>query len=97
ESAALAGFCFTLAVLRRSNVHRLTLACAGAVGLALSLVPLSGADADALATGRVTFTALRKGMRMGSVLARPRSFLKAHRSSPARLAAASQLLNVAAG
>ncbi|MFN7963418.1 MAG: radical SAM protein [Thermoanaerobaculia bacterium] len=51
----------------------------------------------ALATGRVTFTALRKGMRMGSVLARPRSFLKAHRSSPARLAAASQLLNVAAG
>ena len=51
----------------------------------------------ALATGRVTFTALRKGMRMGSVLARPRSFLKAHRTSPTRLAAASQLLNVAGG
>ena len=31
----------------------------------------------ALATRKVTLTALRKGMRMGSVLSRPESFLRA--------------------
>jgi radical SAM superfamily enzyme YgiQ (UPF0313 family) len=39
----------------------------------------------ALATRRVSFTALRKGMRMGSVLSRPDTFLRAHLESPARL------------
>lgn len=40
----------------------------------------------ALATGRVTMTAIRKGMRMGSRLANPMSFLRAHQESEARLA-----------
>ena len=39
----------------------------------------------ALATGRVTPQAMRKGMRMSNVLARPRSFLKAHAESASRL------------
>jgi hypothetical protein len=42
--ATRAGFDFTLAVLCRSSTHRLTLACCGAVGLAMSLVALSGLD-----------------------------------------------------
>jgi len=42
----------------------------------------------ALATGRVTVSAMRKGMRMGSRLANRESFLRAHRESPARLAEA---------
>jgi len=41
----------------------------------------------ALATRRVTLTAIRKGMRMGSVLSDPQSFLRAHDESAARLAA----------
>ena len=45
----------------------------------------------ALATGRVTISAIRKGMRMGSKLSDPESFLRAHRESEARLAAAAQL------
>ncbi len=48
----------------------------------------------ALATGRVTFSALRKGMRMGSVLSRPQSFLGAHQASARRLAEARELLQV---
>jgi hopanoid C-3 methylase len=40
----------------------------------------------ALASGRVSFGALRKGMRMGSVLSRADSFLRAHRESGKRLA-----------
>jgi len=43
-SATRAGFDFTLAALWRSSTHRLTLACCGAVGLAMSLVALSGLD-----------------------------------------------------
>jgi len=39
----------------------------------------------ALAAGKVTFGALRKGMRMGSVLSRATSFLRAHRESSERL------------
>ncbi len=39
----------------------------------------------ALATGKLSLSALRKGMRMGSVLSRPESFLRAHRESAARL------------
>ncbi len=45
----------------------------------------------ALAARRVTFSALGKGMRMGSVLSRPESFLKAHRESPSRLTEAADL------
>jgi radical SAM superfamily enzyme YgiQ (UPF0313 family) len=45
----------------------------------------------ALATGKVTVSALRKGMRMGDVLGRSDTFLKAHRESPGRLAEAGEL------
>ncbi len=45
----------------------------------------------ALATRKVTVAALRKGMRMGNVLARPESFLRAHRESSTRLAEAAEL------
>jgi hypothetical protein len=40
----------------------------------------------ALATRRVTITAIRKGMRMGSILGNSASFLRAHHESEARLA-----------
>jgi len=47
-----AGFDFALAALWRSNTHRLTLACCGAAGLALSLVGLSSLDVqDAASDG----------------------------------------------
>ncbi|MEO8036228.1 MAG: hypothetical protein ABI837_17465, partial [Acidobacteriota bacterium] len=45
----------------------------------------------ALATGRVTMTAIRKGMRMGNILSDPASFLRAHGESEERLAAAQTL------
>jgi radical SAM superfamily enzyme YgiQ (UPF0313 family) len=45
----------------------------------------------ALATRRVTLSAIRKGMRMGSVLSSPASFLRAHGESAARLADAESL------
>jgi len=45
----------------------------------------------ALATRRVTFTAIRKGMRMGNVLSNPQSFLRAHDESHARLTEAQSL------
>jgi hypothetical protein len=44
NQTARAGFFFTLAVLWRSNVHRLTIACAAAAGLAMSVIALSGVD-----------------------------------------------------
>jgi radical SAM superfamily enzyme YgiQ (UPF0313 family) len=47
----------------------------------------------ALATGRVTFTAIRKGMRMGNVLSDPATFLRAHGESESRLAEAASLAN----
>jgi len=46
----------------------------------------------ALASGKVTLSALKKGMRMGTVLSRPETFLRAHEESPERLAAAGELL-----
>ncbi|MDH3403225.1 MAG: cobalamin-dependent protein [Acidobacteriota bacterium] len=46
----------------------------------------------ALATGKVTLGAMRKGMRMGTVLGRAETFLKAHRDSAGRLAEAAELL-----
>lgn len=39
-----AGFFFAFATMWRSSVHRLTLACAGAVGLAMCLITISGVD-----------------------------------------------------
>ena len=50
--ATRAGFDFTLAVLWRSSTHRLTLACCGAIGLAMSLVALSGLDVQDAPGGR---------------------------------------------
>jgi hypothetical protein len=47
DSTVRAGFFFALAAMWRSNVHRLTLACAGAVGLAMCLIALSGIDVAA--------------------------------------------------
>jgi hypothetical protein len=44
DATARAGFFFTLATIWRSSVHRLALACAGAVGLAMCLIALSGVD-----------------------------------------------------
>jgi len=46
----------------------------------------------ALATRRVTISAMRKGMRMSSVLRDPGIFLKAHRESAARLEKAAPLV-----
>ncbi len=46
----------------------------------------------ALASRKVTVGAMRKGMRMGTVLGRPATFLKAHRESQARLDEARELL-----
>ena len=52
-STARAGFHFTMAALWRSSTHRLTLACCGAAGLAMSLVALSGIDVQNItSTGR---------------------------------------------
>ena len=44
DTTARAGFFFAMATMWRSSVHRLTLACAGAVGLAMCLIALSGID-----------------------------------------------------
>lgn len=48
-----AGFYFTLAAMWRSNTHRLTIACAAAAGIAMSLIALSGVDLEAARAGRV--------------------------------------------
>ncbi len=45
DSAARAGFYFTLAAMFRSNNHRLTLVCAAAAGFAMALVAVSNANA----------------------------------------------------
>jgi hypothetical protein len=42
DAAVRAGFFFTLAAMWRSHTHRLTLACAAAVGFALAVVAVSG-------------------------------------------------------
>jgi len=49
---ARAGFYFTLAAMWRSNTHRLTIACAAAGGIAMSVVALSGVDLEAARSGR---------------------------------------------
>jgi hypothetical protein len=48
DQTARAGFFFTLAAVWRSNVHRLALACAGAAGVAVAVVTLSGIDLQSL-------------------------------------------------
>jgi hypothetical protein len=47
-----AGFCFTLAGMWRSSAHRLTIACAAAAGIAMSVIALSGVDIADARTGR---------------------------------------------
>jgi len=47
----------------------------------------------ALATRQVTFQGLRKGMRMGTVLGRPETFLRAHRQSDERLDGMAEILS----
>jgi hypothetical protein len=47
NQAARAGFYFALATLFRSKTHRLTLACAAAIGLSMSFVVLSRSDLQA--------------------------------------------------
>ena len=51
RAAARAGFYFAAAAMWRSNTHRLTLACAAAVGFAMAVVALSNSG---VATGRVS-------------------------------------------
>ena len=45
-----AGYSFTLAAIWRSSLHRLTIACAGAAGVAAAVVTLSGIDVQDAAT-----------------------------------------------
>jgi hypothetical protein len=54
-AAARAGFYFTLAAMWRSNTHRLTLACAAAVGFAMALVafPLAQVQQGGAASPRL--------------------------------------------
>jgi hypothetical protein len=53
DAVVRAGFYFTIAVLWRSRTHRLTLACASAVGLAVAVIALSGLDlGDVVRSGR---------------------------------------------
>jgi hypothetical protein len=55
---ARAGYSFTLAAVWRSGVHRLTLACAGAAGVAVAVVTLSGVAVQDVATARDIPTAV---------------------------------------
>lgn len=71
DPAAQAGFYFALAVMWRSNTHRLTLACAAAAGFAMAVVALSnasvlqdgGASARLLAVQPLLYGALLVGFR----------------------------------
>jgi hypothetical protein len=53
DSAARAGFYFTLAAMWRSNTHRLTLACAAAAGFAMAVLALSNANPQSGASPRL--------------------------------------------
>lgn len=53
-----AGFSFTLAAIWRSSLHRLTIACAGAAGVAAAVVTLSGLDIQDSATAGDVSTAV---------------------------------------
>ena len=50
DQTARAGFFFTLAAIWRSNLHRLTIACAGAASVAAAVVTLSGLDLEEMST-----------------------------------------------
>ena len=50
---ARAGYAFTLAAMWRSSLHRLTIACAGAAGVAVAVVTLSGVEVQDTATAAV--------------------------------------------
>jgi hypothetical protein len=71
DATAQAGFYFALAVMWRSNTHRLTLACAAAAGFAMAVVALSnasvlqdgGASARLLAVQPLLYGALLVGFR----------------------------------
>jgi len=71
DAAAQAGFYFALAVMWRSNTHRLTLACAAAAGFAMAVLTLSnvsvlqdsGASARLLAVQPLLYGALLIGFR----------------------------------
>jgi hypothetical protein len=71
NAPAQAGFYFALAVMWRSNTHRLTLACAAAAGFAMSVLALSkasvlqdgGASARLLAVQPLLYGALLVGFR----------------------------------
>ena len=58
DSTTRAGYFFTLAAVWRSSVHRLTVACALAAGLAASIVALSGVDVAAAAASGTAPTRL---------------------------------------
>jgi hypothetical protein len=53
-----AGYFFTLAAIWRSSIHRLTIACAGAAGVAAAIVTLSGIDVQDTATAAELPTAV---------------------------------------
>lgn len=56
---AHAGFFFTLAAIWRSNLHRLTIACAGAASVAAAVVTLTGLDLpDVVSVGDVPTSVL---------------------------------------
>lgn len=63
NQAARAGFSFALATLFRSKTHRITLACAAAVGLSMSLVVLTRTDLQggALRAGMLSIQPLLYG------------------------------------
>jgi hypothetical protein len=50
DQTTRAGFFFTLAAVWRSNLHRLTIACAGAASVAAAVVTLSGLDLENVST-----------------------------------------------
>jgi hypothetical protein len=50
DQTSRAGFFFTLAAVWRSNLHRLTIACAGAASVAAAVVTLSGLDLEEMFT-----------------------------------------------
>jgi hypothetical protein len=70
DAAARAGFFFALAAMWRSRTHRLTLACAAAVGLAMCVVALSRVDlAQAAAAGTIPVRLLSvQGLLVGALL-----------------------------
>jgi hypothetical protein len=59
DPAARAGFHFTLAAMWRSNTHRLTLACAAAVGFAMAVLALSNSNVEPGAAPTARFLSMQ--------------------------------------